>query len=113
MFADVTGIKIRSKSGRKNGVQRKHKNEVILLQYVEGYVMHYIYKISLLDSKKVQKYYCNKIEKTCHRKLLHYLTQKGVAFAYKRVGQLAYKGVGHGVTPCKRVNSKISLEILL
>ncbi|CAL5980731.1 Hypothetical_protein [Hexamita inflata] len=52
MFVLVTGIKIRPKSGWKNGVQRKLKNEVILLQYFEGYVMHYIYKISLLNSKK-------------------------------------------------------------
>ncbi|CAL6031254.1 Hypothetical_protein [Hexamita inflata] len=52
IFTLVTGIKIRPKSGWKNGVQRKLKNEVILLQYFEGYVMHYIYKISLLDSKK-------------------------------------------------------------
>ncbi|CAL5990946.1 Hypothetical_protein [Hexamita inflata] len=52
MFVHVTGIKIRPKSGRKNEVQRKLKNEVILLQYFEGYVMHYICKISLPNSKK-------------------------------------------------------------
>ncbi|CAL5992429.1 Hypothetical_protein [Hexamita inflata] len=49
MFANVVGIKIRSKIRSK---QWRLKNEVVLLQYFEWCLMHYIYKISLLNSKK-------------------------------------------------------------